>query len=198
MKKAMSVLVILGIVAVLILMWAGGIYNKLVGGEEAVKTAWAQVENVYQRRLDLIPNLVATVKGYAAHEKGTLEAVIEARSKISQVTLGADVVNDPETLNRFQSLQGELSSALSRLMVVVEQYPNLKADQNFLSLQSQLEGTENRIAVERRRYNETAQAYNTMRRTVPNVLVARIMGFEEKAYFQGDANAKTVPVVTFG
>ncbi len=194
MKKAF--LIFLGILFVAYWIFSGT-YNRLVTAEESVKTAWSQVENVYQRRLDLIPNLVETVKGYAAHESETLEKVIEARSKISQITLSPEILNDPQSLEKFQQMQGELSSALSRLMVISEQYPNLKANENFLALQSQLEGTENRITVERKRYNETAQAFNTLCRVFPNVVLARLMGFQQKAYFKADTGANQAPQVQF-
>lgn len=197
MKKGLVVFLVVAGVVVLTLLAFGGIYNRLVSTEEAVKSAWSQVENVYQRRADLVPNLVETVKGYASHERETLQNVVEARSKISQMSLSPEVVNDPGLLAKFQSVQGELSSALSRLMVVVERYPDLKASQNFLALQTQLEGTENRIAVERMRYNETALRFNTMRRTFPNVIVARLMGFAEKAYFKAEEGAEKAPKVKF-
>ena len=197
MKKFLIVLaVVVGLVLIPLLLF-GGIYNRLVSAEEGVKSAWAQVENVYQRRLDLVPNLVETVKGYAAHEKQTLQGVVDARSKISQMNISAGVINDPDALAKFQALQGQLSSAISRLLIVVEQYPDLKASQNFLALQTQLEGTENRISVERRRFNEVAQAFNTLRRTFPNVLLANAMGFKEKAYFQADEAAAKAPAVKF-
>lgn len=186
----------LGLV-VLILLILGGSYNGLVSAEEGVKSAWAQVENVYQRRMDLVPNLVETVKGYASHERETLQGVVDARSKISQMNIGSDVVNDPNMLTKFQQMQGELSSALSRLLVVVERYPDLKASQNFLMLQTQLEGTENRITVERMRFNEIAQKYNTMRRSLRNLIVANLLGFKEKAYFQAESGAAKAPVVKF-
>lgn len=193
MKILLIILAILGALG----LYSMGTYNKLVKADEAVKSAWAQVENVYQRRLDLIPNLVETVKGYAAHESETLQAVVEARSKISEVKIASDVVNNPQALDQFQQMQGQLSSALSRLMVVVEKYPDLKANQNFLALQSQLEGTENRIAVERRRFNEVSQEFNTMIRVFPNVFMARFFGFTEKAYFKSDTGAEKAPVVNF-
>ena len=189
-----------GIVAVIILEIAsafGGIYNSLVQGEEKVSESWAQVENVYQRRLDLIPNLVETVKGYAAHEEGTLQAVVEARSKATQPNLPAKAFNDPNALTQFEQIQQGLSSALSRLLVVVEQYPDLKANQNFLALQSQLEGTENRIAVERRRFNEVAREFNTNLRVFPNSFVAGMTGFQRKSYFAADEGARVAPVVKF-
>lgn len=197
MKKGLIALLVAGGLVFLAFLNYGSIYNRLVILDEAVKSAWAQVQNVYQRRLDLIPNLVETVKGYAAHEKKTLESVVEARSKISQMNISADVLNSPEQMAKFQALQTQLSSALSRLLVVAEQYPELKANQNFLTLQAQLEGTENRITVERKRFNDSAQNFNTQIRVFPNNLVARIAGFQAKAYFQADEAAQTVPKVNF-
>jgi len=198
MKKGL--LIALAVVVGLIVLWLlifGGVYNKLVTAEEGVTSAWAQVENVYQRRLDLVPNLVETVKGYAAHEKETLLDVVEARAKIGQMNITSDMVNDPNALAKFQQVQGQLSSALSRLLVVVERYPELKASQNFLALQTQLEGTENRISVERRRFNEAAREFNTSRRVFPNIIIANMMGFKEKAYFQADEGAAKAPTVKF-
>jgi len=198
MKKAL--LITLGIIVIIVLSGAlvfGGVYNNLVTKEEGVTSSWAQVENVYQRRLDLVPNLVATVKGYAAHEKETLQNVVEARSKISKMNITPEVLNSPDSLAKFQEAQTQLTSALSRLMVVVEQYPDLKASQNFLALQTQLEGTENRITVERKRFNEAAQDFNAFRRRFPNIVVASVLGFKNKAYFQADQDAKTVPQVKF-
>ena len=165
--------------------------------EEGVTSAWAQVENVYQRRMDLVPNLVSTVKGYAAHESETLQNVVEARSKISQTNISSDAISDPSQLQAFQKMQGELSSALSRLMVVVERYPDLKASKNFLALQSQLEGTENRISVERRRFNEAARNFNTYRRKFPNIIISNMMDFQKKAYFESDEGAQKAPQVQF-
>jgi len=198
MKRGLLIglLVVVGIVGIFLLMF-GGVYNSLVTAEEGVEEGWAQVENVYQRRADLVPNLVATVKGYAAHERETLQGVVDARSKISQMNISSDVVNNPQALAQFQKAQGALSSALSRLLVVVERYPDLKASQNFLALQTQLEGTENRIAVERRRFNQLARDFNTKIRVFPNRLIAGWMGFEKKAYFQAEAGAQTAPTVTF-
>lgn len=164
--------------------------------EEGVTSQWAQVENVYQRRADLIPNLVNTVKGYAAHEKETLTQVIEARSRATQVTINPEKLT-PEALQQFQEAQGGLSSALSRLMVVVERYPDLKANQNFLELQAQLEGSENRIAVERNKFNETVQRYNAYIRSFPNNIVASIFNFEKKPYFEADKGAEKAPEVKF-
>jgi LemA protein len=189
----------LGVLIVIALVVGGmlmGTYNNLVELGQGVDSQWAQVENVYQRRADLIPNLVATVKGAADFEKSTLESVTRARASVGQVNVG-NLPNDPAAFARFQQAQDALSSALSRLMVVVERYPDIKANQNFRDLQVQLEGTENRIAVERTRYNERAQAYNTARLKFPTVLVARIMGFGEKAYFKAAAGAEQAPSVDF-
>jgi len=189
----------LGLVAVLfIAMFGVSAYNGLVSLDQAVQAQWAQVENVYQRRADLVPNLVETVKGAAAFEKDTFTAVTEARSKVGQVN-AAGIANDPEAFAKFQQAQDGLSSALSRLMVVVEKYPDLKATQNFRDLQAQLEGTENRIAVERMRFNETAQAFNTKRMSFPTVVIAGFLGsrFNEKAYFKAQAGADTAPAVKF-
>jgi len=194
MKKIF--LIILGVLVLLMFLF-GGRYNRLVMSEEAVTSAWAQVENVYQRRADLIPNLVETVKGYAKHERETLESVVEARSKVSKMEISSDLINNPNALAQFQSVQGELSSALSRLMVVVERYPDLKASQNFLALQTQLEGTENRITVERKRYNDAAREFNTLTRTFPNNIVAGMMGFGRKAYFKAEQGAEKAPSVSF-
>lgn len=198
MKKAL--LITLGVIVIIALsgmFMFSGIYNDLVTKEEGVTSAWSQVENVYQRRSDLVPNLVATVQGYAAHEKETLQNVVEARSKISKMNMSPELLNNPDALAKFQESQTQLTSALSRLLVVVERYPDLKANQNFLALQTQLEGTENRITVERKRFNEAAQDFNAFRRRFPNVVVAGFMGFKNKAYFQADQDAKTVPQVKF-
>ena len=189
----------LGVLVVIVLIIGGvalGVYNNLVGLGQAVDAQWAQVENVYQRRADLIPNLVATVKGAADFEKSTLESVIQARASVGQVNLG-NLPDNPEAFARFQQAQDALSSALSRLMVVVERYPDIKANQNFRDLQVQLEGTENRITVERQRYNEKAQAYNTARLRFPAVIFARFLGFGEKAYFKAAAGADQAPQVDF-
>ncbi|MGA2141086.1 MAG: LemA family protein [Brevinematales bacterium] len=199
-KGLQTGLIVIGIILVLgILIYnlTGGTYNKLVRLEEAVKAQWGQVENVYQRRADLIPNLVETVKGYAAHEKDTLKAVVDARSRVGSFTVDQSVINNPESFQKFQAAQGQLSSALSRLMMVTENYPNLKANENFLELQSQLEGTENRIAVERKRYNDAAQEFNTVRRSFPAFIIANMAGMQEKAYFQAEEGAKTAPKVKF-
>ncbi|MBI4977712.1 MAG: LemA family protein [Spirochaetes bacterium] len=189
-----------GVLLVILLIIGGafaGTYNSLVKLDQGVKSSWAQVENVYQRRMDLIPNLVEVVKGYAKHESATLTAVIEARSKATSFKIDESVLNNPASFKKFQAMQGELSSALSRLMVVTEQYPNLKANENFMNLQAQLEGSENRIAVERKRFNEVVQAYNTKRQTFPTILLAGMFGFQEKAYFQAEEGAKKAPKVDF-
>jgi LemA protein len=189
------------VLVVLVALVAGGLlmgkYNQLVSLSQGVDSQWAQVENVYQRRADLIPNLVATVRGAANFEKSTLEAVVKARASVGKVNVGSNLPNNPAAFARFQQAQDALSGALSRLLVVVERYPDLKATQNFRDLQVQLEGTENRIAVERMRYNERAQAYNTARLQFPTNLVAGMMGFGEKAYFKAQAGAERAPEVNF-
>lgn len=171
-------------------------YNKMVTLDEQVAAQWGQVENVYQRRADLIPNLVNTVKGYADFEKETLTEVIEARSKATSVNVNPGNLS-PGAIQKFQQAQKGLSSALSRLMVVVERYPELKANQNFLDLQAQLEGTENRISVERRKYNEAVRQYNTYIRTFPRNILASFFNFEKKGYFEADEGASNPPEVTF-
>jgi len=193
MKKGSLFLIILAILALAVL-WGVKSYNGLVGKDEAVKTAWSQVENTYQRRADLIPNLVATVKGYAEHESETLQAVVEARSKATQTT-----VNDlsEESIANYQKAQSELSGALSRLIAVVENYPDLKANENFLDLQAQLEGTENRILAARNDFNAVAKDYNTSVRRFPANIVASLFKFNTKGYFEADESAKTAPKVEF-
>ena len=171
-------------------------YNTMVTLDEGISSQWAQVENAYQRRADLIPNLVNTVKGYADFEKETLTQVIEARSKATSVNINPGNLT-PEAISQFQNAQSGLSSALSKLMVVVERYPELKANQNFLELQAQLEGTENRISVERRKFNETTRQYNTYIRKFPKNIVAGIFGFDKKTYFEAEEKAKEVPKVEF-
>ncbi len=168
----------------------------MVVSDEYVQASWAQVENAYQRRADLIPNLVATVKGYAEHESETLESVVAARAKATQVTVDPAGLT-PEALSQFNAAQGELSSALGRLLLIQENYPELKANQNFLELQAQLEGTENRIATERMKFNEAAQAFNTGIRKFPDNIIASMFGFEKKAYFEAQAGAETAPKVEF-
>jgi LemA protein len=197
-------LIVLAIVAVLALffgLWVAGTYNSLVQLDQTVSAQWAQVENVYQRRADLIPNLVETVKGAANFEQSTLTAVTEARAKVGQVTSEAieNIANDPAAMQRFQQAQAGLSSALSRLMVVVEQYPELKATANFRDLQAQLEQSENRIAVERMRFNEAARGFNTRRETFPTVVIAGFFGdrFRVKPYFEAAEGAEKAPAVKF-
>lgn len=191
--------IIIGVVVVVIFMLYrlfAGSYNNMVKYEEQVTSAWSQVENVYQRRLDLIPNLVATVKGAADFEQTTLTKVIEARASATQIKIDPKNLT-PEALQKFQAAQGELSSALGRLMVVAEQYPNLKANQNFLELQAQLEGTENRITVERQNFNNVAKEYNTYIRSFPQNFLAGMYGFSAKAYFEADKGASKAPEVKF-
>ncbi len=196
MKKSTIILIAVVVVIFFMITNAIGKYNAMVTLEEGVDAAWSQVENVYQRRADLIPNLVATVKGYAEHEQETFIAVTEARSKVGSINMEG-ITNNPQALQNFQQAQGQLSSALSRLMVVVEKYPDLKANQGFLDLQTQLEGTENRIAVERGRFNKTAQAFNTIIRRFPGSIYAGMFGFERKAYFEAEAGAEKAPKVEF-
>lgn len=196
MKKSWIVIIVIAVVALFIYSSVKGTYNKMVAMDEAVVSQWAQVENVYQRRADLIPNLVNTVKGYAAHESETLTGVIEARAKATSTTI--DPTNlTAENIQAFQQAQGGLSSALSKLMVVVERYPDLKANQNFLELQAQLEGTENRITVERQKFNTAAQAFNTYIKQFPKNIYASIFNFEQKAYFKAQENAEQAPKVEF-
>ena len=196
MKKGIIALIAVAAVLLGCFLWAQNAFNRMVTAEEGVSAAWSQVENVYQRRADLIPNLVATVKGYAEHESRTLENVIAARSKATQVTV------DPENLSaediaRFNQAQGELSSALGRLLMITENYPDLKANKNFSELQAQLVGTENRIATERMKFNEAARSYNTLIRRFPSNIIASMFGFEKKGYFEAQAGAETAPKVEF-
>ena len=185
------------LLAAIVLGWGVGIYNRLVRADEGIRAAWSQVENQYQRRFDLVPNLVETVKGYAKQEREVLENVTAARASVGSLKVTPEVLRDPEAFSRFQQAQDGLSSALSRLLVVSENYPNLKSNENFLSLQSQLEGTENRIAVERKRFNETVQAYNVTIRTFPSSVIAGIGGFREAQYFKSAAGAEQAPQVKF-
>ncbi len=189
---AVIVLVIIGFV-----MWGVGIYNNLITLEEGVNQSWAQVENQYQRRADLVPNLVNTVKGVADFERETFTAVTEARSKVNQINVTPQMLENPNAFQQFQSAQNELGSALSRLLVTVENYPQLKANENFLQLQAQLEGTENRISVERRKFNQTVQEYNTTIRRFPANFIANMSGFNQKEYFQAAEGAEEVPQVEF-
>lgn len=193
MKK--STIITIVVVAV-IAVWAVSGYNSLVKSDEAVSTAWSNVENQYQRRADLIPNLVNTVKGYAAHENETLMAVTEARSQATQIKLDAENLT-PEKLQQYQQAQGAVGAALSRLLAVSEAYPELKANENFRELQAQLEGTENRISVERRNFNEISKSYNTAIRTFPRNILAGMFGFEKRPYFEAEESSKAVPEVKF-
>ena len=201
MKRGMALGCAVGgfilLIIIIFVVWGISAYNNLVTLNESVNQSWSQVQNQYQRRADLIPNLVNTVKGYANFERGVLTDVTEARAKVSQMTVTPEVLNDPQAFQKFQQLQGQLTGALSRLLVTVENYPDLKANENFLQLQVQLEGTENRIAVERRRFNETVQNYNTTIKRFPNSALAGIFGFNQKQYFQAIQGAETPPKVQF-
>ncbi|WP_319561482.1 LemA family protein [Marispirochaeta sp.] len=200
-KKLRTGLIVLGIILILLFIIYSsfrGTYNSMVSMDESVKAAWAQVENQYQRRYDLIPNLVETVKGYAKQEQETLTAVTEARSRAGGVMqMDESLLEDPEAFARFQEAQAGLGSALQRLLMITENYPDLKSNQNFLALQDQLEGTENRIAVERQRFNEAARNYNTYIRQFPRVIIANMMGFRAKAYFSATEGASAAPQVSF-
>lgn len=196
MKKSWIIIIVVVVLALFGYNYFKGMYNTMVVTSENVTTQWSQVENVYQRRADLIPNLVNTVKGYASHEKETLEGVIEARSKATSVNINAGNMN-AASMQAFQQAQNGLSSALSKLMVVVEKYPDLKANQSFLELQAQLEGTENRIAVERKKFNESTRSYNTYIKLFPKNIFAGIYGFEPKPYFEAIKGAEKAPEVKF-
>ncbi|MFO7842732.1 MAG: LemA family protein [Bacteroidales bacterium] len=196
MKKKWITLIVIAVFAIFIYSSIKGTYNTMVALDENVTSQWAQVENVYQRRADLIPNLVNTVKGYAEHEQETFTEVIEARSKATSTNIDASNLT-PENIQAFQQAQGSLSSALSKLMVVVERYPDLKANQNFLELQAQLEGTENRITVERQKFNQAAQQFNTYIKQFPKNIYANMFDFEPKAYFKADESASEAPNVEF-
>src|ERR1035437_4053353 len=194
MKKTLIIVGVIVLVVIIMFSWVSGKYNGLVTREEGTKQAWAQVQNVYQRRSDLIPNLVETVKGYAAHEKSTLTDVVNARAKATQVTVDPTKLT-PAQIQNFQGAQNGLSSSLGRLMVVIEKYPDLKATQNFLDLQAQLEGTENRIAVERKKFNEVVMDYNNAVRKFPRNIFAGMFGFQQKGYFQAEAGAAKAPKI---
>ena len=192
MKKILPWIAVLGVLAIIVL-WIANVYNGFVAAEEQVESAWAQVENQYQRRADLVPNLVATVKGYASHESETLQGVIDARARATQITIDPSKAT-PEQLAAYQSAQGELSQALGRLLALAESYPDLKANENFRDLQQQLEGTENRITVARQLFNDEAKKYNTDIRKFPNNLIAGAFGFEKKPYF---GFSPCLPIVIF-
>jgi len=194
--KGKITLAIIALIAVVLFFNIRGTYNKMVTYNESIEAQWAQVENVYQRRADLIPNLVNTVKGYADFEKSTLTEVIEARSKATSINVDADNLS-PEAIGKFQQAQSQLGGALSRLLVTVERYPELKANQNFLELQAQLEGTENRISVERKKFNEATRDYNTYIKKFPTVVYASWFDFEKKGYFEAEEGSEKVPEVEF-
>lgn len=196
MKKSIIILIVLAVVVFLLYSFFKGNYNTMVSNGEAVTSQWADVENVYQRRADLIPNLVNTVKGFAAQEQEVLVGVVEARAKATSVNVNADNMTEAN-MQAFQQAQEGLSGALSRLMVVVERYPELKSNQNFLELQAQLEGTENRIAVERMKFNEVTRVYNTHIKTFPQTMIANMFGFEAKPYFEAVQGADVAPNVEF-
>lgn len=193
MKKTW--IIVIAVIAVIAIYFTST-YNSMVAQEEAVSTAWSNVENQYQRRSDLIPNLVNTVKGYATHEKETFDAVVSARAKATQTTVSIDDLT-PEKMQAYQRAQGEVGSALSRLLAVTENYPELKANENFKELQAQLEGTENRISVERRKFNETVRGYNTAIRKFPRNIVAGMFGFEKHPYFEAEEGSEKAPEVKF-
>ena len=195
MGKLIGIIVVVALVFIVVLGVSG--YNGLVKKNENVSQAWSQVENQYQRRAELIPNLVETVKGAAKFEQETLTKVIEARSRAAEIKVTPEMLNDPQALQRFEQVQGELSSALSRLLVTVEQYPELKANANYVALQDELAGTENRIANERRRFNEVVQDYNVAVRRFPMNVFAGMFGFGPKAYFEAKEGAETAPSVKF-
>ena len=195
MKKILPWIAVLGVLAIIVL-WIANVYNGFVAAEEQVESAWAQVEYQYQRRSDLVPNLVATVKGYASHESETLQGVIDARARATQITIDPSKAT-PEQLAAYQSAQGELSQALGRLLALAESYPDLKANENFRDLQQQLEGTENRITVARQLFNDEAKKYNTDIRKFPNNLIAGAFGFEKKPYFEAEEGARQAPKVEF-
>ena len=196
MNKKVIVLIAVAVVLLGGFVWVKNAYNNLVTSDENVQSAWSQVENVYQRRADLIPNLVATVKGYAAHESETLESVVAARANATQVTIDPASLSS-EDIARYNEVQRELGNALGRLLLIQENYPDLKANQNFRDLQAQLEGTENRIATERMKFNQAVKDYNTLIRRFPNNIIASMFGFEKKGYFEADSGAEKAPQVEF-
>ena len=197
MKTALIVVGVIVLILVIAFMWGVGVNNQLVAADVAVSEKWAQVQNVYQRRADLIPNLVETVKGFAAQERTVLEEVTQARASAGSIKATPELLNDPAAFKRFQDAQNQLGGALSRLLVTVERYPELKSNQNFLALQSQLEGTENRITVERQRFNEAVRDYNLRVRVFPASLIAGLRGFKERPFFESAPGSETVPKVKF-
>ena len=197
MKTGLIVVGVLVVIVVIAFMWGIGVNNQLVGADVAVSEKWAQVQNVYQRRADLIPNLVETVKGFATQERTVLEEVTQARASAGSIKATPELLNDPAAFKKFQDAQNQLGGALSRLLVTVERYPELKSNQNFLALQSQLEGTENRITVERQRFNEAVRDYNLRVRVFPASLIASLRGFKEKPFFESTPGSETAPKVKF-
>jgi LemA protein len=197
MRTGLIVIAVIVLIVVLGFATLFGVYNGFVAADQAVSEKWAQVQNVYQRRADLIPNLVETVKGFAAQEKTVLGEVTQARASAGSIKASPELLNDPAAFKKFQDAQNQLGGALSRLLVTVERYPELKSNQNFLALQSQLEGTENRITVERQRFNEAVRDYNTKIKLMPWAVVARLAGFKEKAFFESAPGSETVPKVKF-
>ena len=197
MKTALMVVGVIVLIVVIGFAWGVGVNNKIVTADVAVNEKWAQVQNVYQRRADLIPNLVETVKGFAAQERTVLEEVTQARASVGSIKATPELLNDPAAFKKFQDAQNQLGGALSRLLVTVERYPELKSNQNFLALQSQLEGTENRITVERQRFNEAVRDYNLRVRVFPASLIAGLRGFKEKPFFESAPGSETVPKVKF-
>mgnify|MGYP003499268660 FL=1 len=196
MKKSTIIWIAVAVVILGSFVWVKNVYNKLVSADENTQSMWSQVENVYQRRADLIPNLVATVKGYAAHESETLENVVAARARATQVTVDPSDLTS-ESVEKFNEAQGELSTALGKLLLIQENYPDLKANENFRDLQAQLEGTENRIATERMKFNQAVKDYNTNIRRFPSNIIASVFGFEQKGYFEAQAGSETAPKVEF-
>ena len=197
MKSGLVVLAVVALVVIVALGWFVSVGNDLVAREQAVREAWSQVQNVYQRRADLIPNLVEVVKGFAAQERTVLEEVTRARASVAGLQVTPEILRDPEALRKFQEAQAQLGGALGRLLAVVERYPDLKSNQNFLALQNQLEGTENRIAVERRRYNEAVRDYNTAVTRFPGNLVASLRGFSARTYFEAGPGGDAPPAIKF-
>jgi LemA protein len=195
-----SALLVVGIIALIVIIgfgWAVSVGNRLVAMDQAVQESWAQVQTVYQQRADLVPNLVETVKGFAAQERTVLEEVTRARASVAGIKITPEVLNDPVQLRKFQDAQSQLGGALSRLLVTVERYPELKSNQNFLALQNQLESIENRVAVERRRFNESVRAYNTAVRSFPASLVASVRGFRERPFFEATPGSQAAPQIKF-
>ncbi|WP_029902159.1 LemA family protein [Prevotella sp. 10(H)] len=196
LSKGIIAVIVIVVLGLILFMYGKSLQNNMVGKEEGVTSQWAQVQNAYQRRADLVPNLVATVKGYATHEQETLQAVVEARAKATQMNVSADQLTE-ENIQKYQQAQGQLGAALGRLLMVQENYPDLKANTNFLALQDELTGTENRISTERNKFNERVREYNSYIRMFPKNIFAGMFGFEKKGYFEADAAAQSAPKVEF-